>query len=403
VSDGRVGTGTITIKSGTTTLLTKTVSFSGPAASATLYYGDTQVTGTGAKSNVIKAYVKDAGGLTYTADDIYIFSSDTGVVSDSGVTTSCAYSVSLGYHQCSFTVVDSGTVNMTVGNALSPTAAATSTKAAGWRSSALEFTITGNTVGAFTAAFDKTTYATGDVAILTLTAKDRSATPRAIVDNGLTISGAFAVTASRSGSDVTGSLTGLANANDFTSYLATGSDTTSVTMPTTAGTYVIKVAPGASANSLLTPVELTLTVTDASTEAANAALDAAQEATDAAIAATDAAVLAQESADAAAVAAEAAAETAAEAAEAAQAAVDAVTKLSAEVFPICLPPAVLATASPRRRVGARASARHRQGVSESTSRVHRVLPPPTVLLALPPPLTVVMTVSAALHFSTGSH
>jgi len=288
-SDGTSGVGTITFSSGTTTYATKTVTFYGAAASATLNYGDTIINGT--TSGALKAFVKDAGGNTFTGD-IYVYSSDTSVISESA--TACSYDSTLGYHSCALTVVETGTATVKVSNRSAQSAAATTSALAAWFSSTLSYTVRGTKIQSFTATFDKATYAPGEKAILTITAKDRAGNSMA---NG-SISNAFTVTSNKSFTDAASSTTFAPG----TSGLEDGIETRVVYMPTIAGTFELSLGYGAgswtknAAGTELAAVKATATVVDATKDAADAATDAALEATDAAYAAQDAAQLAAEAA-----------------------------------------------------------------------------------------------------------
>ena len=277
-------------------------SFYGAAASATLNYGDTIINGT--TSGALKAFVKDAGGNTFTGS-IYVYSSDTSVISESA--TACSYDSTLGYHSCALTVVaggETGTATVKVSNRSAQSAAATTSALAAWFSSTLSYTVRGTKIQSFTATFDKATYAPGEKAILTITAKDRAGNSMA---NG-SISNAFTVTSNKSFTDASNSTTFAPG----TSGLEDGIETRVVYMPTIAGTFELSLGYGAgswtknAAGTLLDAVKVTATVVDATKDAADAATDAALEATDAAYAAQDAAQLAAEAADAATAAAEAA-------------------------------------------------------------------------------------------------
>ena len=328
-ADGTAGVGTVTFSSGSTTLGTKTITFQGPASTATLFYGDT-IVAVGANSTAVKAYVTDAGGNRFTGN-LWIYSSDTSIISESA--TACTYSATLLYHTCSVTGVDTGTATVKVSNRSSQSAAATSTLLATWFSSTLSFTVRGTSIQSFTATFDKATYSPGEKAILTITAKDRAGNSMA---NGA-ITSAFTVTSNRAFTDVSTPTTyspGTSGAED-------GVETRVVYMPTTGGDFTYTMKPGANSLSstaakvAVDDVVAKAKVVDPAAEAqtkaiadaqaaADAATDAALQAIDAANAATDAANLAAEAADAATVAAE-------EAKDAADAATAAVEALATQV------------------------------------------------------------------------
>ena len=335
-SNGTVGTATITFAKGATVLATKTMTFTGPAASATVAYGDTVVSGT--TSGALKAWVKDSVGGTFTGT-VYLFSSDTGVISESA--TACSYSSTLGYHSCTITAggakgKETGTATVVVRNTSTLGAAVSATTAATWTSSALSWTVRGTKIQSFTATFDKATYGPSEKAILTITAKDRAGNMMAdgAISNAFDISSSKALT------------TDVASPNTFTphTYAEDGVETRVVYMPSTAGdfTYTMKYGSGSwtalSDATASAAVAVKVSVVDpnaaaiaAAKDASDAATDAALEATDAAYAATDAANIAAEAADAATAAAEAATEAANAAKESADAATAAVEELATSV------------------------------------------------------------------------
>ncbi len=315
-ADGTGGTATITFYKGnsTTVLATETVSFSGAAASATLTLGNTVTSKQASDSQtVVRLVIKDAASqiLPATSDSWFIHSSDTRVVSNSTSSAGCiySYSTSLGYATCGITVGDTGTTKIKVANFAFGTAAA-SLPTTQIVTDEFDLRVVGS-AASVGLAFDKKSYAGGEQATITLTAKDANG----FVVPSQTIAALTTGIDYSSGTDVT----------ETTVALTKGVKTYTVTAPTVSGNFVALVKGGAGLPTAgqVTTGE-TVTVVDLAEEAANSALDAAQEATDAAIAATDAAILAQEAADEAASAAVAAQETA-------QAAVDAVTALSAEV------------------------------------------------------------------------
>jgi len=341
LNDGTAGTATLTFTTkGGVVITTKTVIFSGNIASFSQVYvasGETTVsyTGTYSETATIYAYAKDtAGNLVTTSGPgrtVYLYSSDTAVVGDingsslaSGrVGAICAGPTATGLWTCKADVKDSGTVTLTIRDS--------STVTLSTLSSAIAFTITGNTLKTLSAAFDKATYTPGERAVITLTGKDTQGKALSGIGvNEKSYSSAFSIintsalgtTASSVApycgtKGVSGTTTCVALTNsgvDFTPYKETSVETRVVTMPTTAGavTYEFRDSAG------LVLATLSATVVDPTKDAADAATDAALEATDAAYAAQDAAQLAAESADAAT----AAAEAATAAAEAATAAVE---------------------------------------------------------------------------------
>jgi len=303
-SDGTAGTGTITLYNGGVTLATKTVTFFGSAASATLTLSDTSAVVANGNTGYFSAAVKDSASNSITSGSVYIYSSDTAVISESA--TACSAGGS-GSFICGFTAVDTGTATIVVRDS---STVSTST----WTSDALTVRVSGSKIQSITATFDKATYAPGEKAILTITAKDR----RGGLMDGNAISSAFVITPTTTaytlGSTGTGG-NGAGIETTFTPYLETGVETRVIYMPSSVGSgkfdYKIEAGTGswttvAGALAGMTAVTASATIADPTKDAADAATDAALEATDAAYAAQDAAQLAAEAADAATAAAEAA-------------------------------------------------------------------------------------------------
>jgi len=313
-SDGTPGTATISFYNGGTTLATKTVTFYGTAASATLTLTDTAAVIANGNTGYFTAAVKDSASNSITSGSVYVYSSDTAVVSETA--TACT-ARSDGRFVCSITAVDTGTATIVVRDS---STVSTST----WTSAALTVRVSGSKIQSITATFDKTTYAPGEKAILTITAKDR----RGGLMDGNAITSAFVVTPTTAAYTLNSGGTGAGTAEStFTPYLETGVETRVIYMPSSVGSgkfdYKIEAGTGswttvAGALAGMTAVTASATIADPTKDAADAATDAALEATDAAYAAQDAAQLAAESADAAT----AAAEAATAAAEAATAAVE---------------------------------------------------------------------------------
>jgi hypothetical protein len=304
-----------------TTWATKSVTFFGTAASATLSARFGKVSKTGNDSaTALQVSIKDALAANFTSASypMYVHSSDTKVVSNGACSGYVSVSATTGLGACSLSglIVDSGTTKIKVANfAFEST---TAQAAAGFATSEVTIQVVGQ-AKTVKATFDKSSYKPGEEATITLKWTDGLGN---LVDTHTSLQGALSA-----GLDFNAA----GDISDTVITLAGGVKTYTYTMPNTGQKLTVTYTGGAALAGTQTADSTTVTVVDPAEDAANSALDAAQEATDAAIAATDAAVLAQESADAAAVAAEAAAETAAEAAEAAKAAVDAVTALSAEV------------------------------------------------------------------------
>jgi hypothetical protein len=168
-SDGVAGKGTITIKGSTSGVLlgTKTVTFFGPTASYTAAVGKAilgvgenlkAVTFTAADSaaNVLNDEFTPTGG---TQEVWYAFSSDTTVAT----VGTLAYSADSG--TVSVTGIKAGTTTITIGNAA--TLAASTIKSA-----PVSLRVGSTAISSVKVAFDKTTYAPGEKATITVAAYD---------------------------------------------------------------------------------------------------------------------------------------------------------------------------------------------------------------------------------------
>ena len=346
-SDGTAGVGTFTGSIGGVNLTqaAKTITFVGKPASFTITSDSAQVVSSAAIAyQSISFVVKDSAGSaingtnvqynTGTPGAFYLTVTDTKVVGGTAVIntgtnayTACAYNSTRLRWFCDVPVTDSGLVTVTIADStLASNAVVTATAT---------YTVVG-AAAIGTMALDKASYKVGEIATLTLTAKDRNGNNAV---NGAqnpfgTMSWSKAPTFTiTTGSNAAGGTFGQGAATYTTleGYVAGGTtyvngvDTAVVYMPNVAGTYTLTTTTN---GTVATPVTLTFTVVDAAadatTAAAEAATDAAAEAIDAANAATDAANLAAEAADAATVAAE-------EARDAADAATAAVEELATQV------------------------------------------------------------------------
>ena len=312
--DGTSGVATITISSAAGKVLaTETVTFYGDVASivATVVK---PVVGVRAETGVITAVAKDAAGVTIDAPTLYITSSDLTVVNASYAS---AASSADGKVTFGFTGLKAGTANFTVSNgstaALSTvSAAAVSVRVAGGTSALDGLLVT----------LDKTSYAPGEAATVTVTPLD--AAGLVLADDTYTVftsAGLVASYALPSGSETINTATAQ-NGGVAGTGTAKGVATYKIYMPSIEGDFKLSWTRSSSyataANDDLTG-SITVAVSSPGTAAAT---DAANEATDAANAATDAALAAAEAADAATTAAQ-------EASDAVAALSESVTKLIA--------------------------------------------------------------------------
>ena len=357
-SDGTAGVGTFTGSIGGVNLTqaAKTITFVGKPASFTITSDSAVVSSASATAyQSISFVVKDSAGNaingtnvqynTGTPSGFFLTVTDTKVVGGTAVvntgtaaSTACAYNSARLRWFCDVPITDSGSVTVTIADSkLASNAVITATAT---------YTVVGSAVVG-TMAFDKATYSPGEIATLTLTAKDRNgnnSTNGAQNPFGTITWNTGPIFTITTGSNAAGGTfgTGAATHTTLESYVSGGTtyvngvDTAVVYMPTRAGTYTLTTTTN---GTVAAPITVTFKVVDAvadaaaaatatsiaaSQAAADAATDAALEAIDAANAATDAANLAAEASDAATVAAE-------EARDAADAATAAVEALATEV------------------------------------------------------------------------
>ena len=317
--DGTTGTGTITITQGTNTF-TETVKFYGAAASVTSTLKIPVIhSGSGAATTagVISATVLDAAGNAVPGVTVYAISGTTTAMASSSATTG-----SSGIALISLKGLVAGTSAITVQNVATGSTATYSAAALSVRA--------GDNVGtSVTMTLDKATYAQGEAAILTVTAKDAA--------GNLVAPGTVAVFTS-AGAICSRACTGatLPGASHVTTGSANGSVTYAINVPATSGAFTISATQGADMLNAGSAISVSATVSPSAAETAaaaaiaaaadiaSAAVDAAAEATDAANAATDAANAAAEAADAATAAAQ-------DAADAVASLATAVTELMADL------------------------------------------------------------------------
>jgi hypothetical protein len=366
-SDGTVGTATITGYIGTTALTqaAKTVNFYGKATTITTT--DTSVVRLNAGATLSAAAAdsltvgtkiltftaKDAAGNTVTDlsmnsnGTLYCVSSDTSVIgtgtgSSATAAHKAATAISSGVWGCDMVVRKAGTASITVADeSVVANSAVTSTA----RSFTFAKAVNSTTKGIGTIAFDKTSYTSGEQAVITVTVLNADkVAPGMVLVNGdeeatsvvfptLLQNKSFSGVVTGSG----GLKYGFGSTREGLTFDLAGStfvrgvETYVVYMPTTVGKVTLTGFTTDGTYDTATAVSVSVDVVDpnaasiaAAQAAADAATDAANEAIDAANAATDAANLAAEAADAATVAAE-------EARDAADAATAAVEELATQV------------------------------------------------------------------------
>jgi hypothetical protein len=299
VSDGSLGTSTITFTQGGVVLGTKTVNFTGPLASlsvarAATFGGSSFPVATNTGAYVVTA--KDANGVALPNTVVYAYSGTAATATIAASVTTGA----TGTATFDLVGVAAGTTAITFGNASTlATSTITATAAA---------EVTGSTATTVTFTTDKTDYQPGEKVTLTITAKDANGKPVA--------DGARVLLATITSNVAIGTV-----ALSTTTTLLNGVATQTFFAPATVGSFTISGTKGAAA--LADPVSVTAAVTN---DVAQAAVDAAAEAIDAANAATDAANAAAEAADAATAAAQDAADAVAALSVSVAAMIDALKK-----------------------------------------------------------------------------
>jgi trimeric autotransporter adhesin len=312
--DGSSGVSKIEIRTAKGVLIaTETVTFFGDVATIVATVAK-PVIGVRTEAAVVTAVAKDAAGTTVTAPTLYITSGTTTIISNSYTGSA---SSEKGVATFSLTGVKAGTASIVVSNG--STAALSTVSAA-----AVSVRVAGGTaeLDGLTVAFDKTSYAPGEAATVTVTPLD--AAGLVLADDTYTVFTSAGLVASYnlpSGSETINTATAQ-NGGVAGTGTAKGVATYKIYMPSIEGDFKLSWTRSASyataANDDLTG-SITVAVSSPGTAAAT---DAANEATDAANAATDAALAAAEAADAATTAAQ-------EASDAVAALSESVTKLIA--------------------------------------------------------------------------
>jgi hypothetical protein len=310
-NDGSSGVSTVTISSAAGLVLaTKSVTFYGTATTATATVVKSIIKATSGQ-NAILVNLKDAAGTLITNDTtFYVSSSDATKIAGAYTSTgSISYSTTNGTLGAGYLIpvtgVAAGTASITVGTKSSATATT------GVDAAAVSVRVGSATPASVSVTTDKSSYAPGEKATITVVLKDSTGLELADSVQYASIFATGGITASYTlgaGSDTT-----TATAVDaFTS----GKKTFTVYMPVTEGDVKFSWTTGTGLATANQGVDGSVTV-GVSSVATSAAIDAANEAAQAASDATDAALAAADAADAATTKA--------------QEAVDAVATLSAQV------------------------------------------------------------------------
>jgi len=294
-NDGTAGTMTITFSKGSTTLGTQTITFTGDASTLTTSLSDTY-TYIGVGTVNLFAQVKDSAANLLSAGTFYVMSSDTKVVSAGASlysngsdqyqtygrcgNTSGQWSTSTKRLTCSLTIGDSGTATIYLADSWNATAAGTKISAA------ITLTVSEAKPHTVSVAFDKATYAPGEVAVVTITASDYAS--RNLGSNGTTgLASAFSkvvTTPTLSASTQFPGTQGTSpTATSFASLNDGAVETRVVVMPTYGTDVTYEVQYTKVGEVAITSVKGTAKVVDPNSTAIATAQAAADAATDAAL------------------------------------------------------------------------------------------------------------------------
>jgi hypothetical protein len=327
--DGASGVATITISSALGVVLaTEKVTFFGAATSITTAVEtavlNPSAVAAGANADALAVTVKDAAGVVVSNlnTGLYVTSETTTIVSNS-YANSCTFDVDDQVYYCALTGLVAGKTKITVGTKSS----ATDATVGALNATAVEVRVGTQVAASVKVTTDKTSYAPGEKATLTVQLLDADglAVADGIYTNifatgGITTDFVLGTSSDTTTATVVQALGGTAAVGGMRAYtLYMPQNTGTITFSwTTGGTAVTGTAPTATVGLLVAnqAVKGTLAVS-VSNPAVDAAAAAAEEATAAANDATDAALSAAEAAEAATAMA--------------QEAVDAVAELSASV------------------------------------------------------------------------
>jgi len=164
-ADGTAGTAQINISTPNVTFPTKTAVFYSVTAATGTSVKRLNTLATGSNSGAITAVFKDANGNVIGGNTtVYAYSDALTVVSETA--SACTYDSANTRHTCSLTGVTSGTANITVGTA-GKTVVAT----------AIPVTVSVTAPAALKMAWNKTSYAPGEKAFLSVWAVDAAGKP----------------------------------------------------------------------------------------------------------------------------------------------------------------------------------------------------------------------------------
>jgi len=161
-ADGTAGKATINVSTPSVTFPAKTATFYAASPKTLVATALKSPLIVGSNTLALAVDAKDANGIRW-AGTLYVYSATAGVISNDA--TSCTYDATDDRHECSLTGVAAGTSAITVRDAATVAASTVS-------STAVTMTVHTAPIANFKLAFDKTTYAPGEKATLSITVVD---------------------------------------------------------------------------------------------------------------------------------------------------------------------------------------------------------------------------------------
>jgi hypothetical protein len=299
--DGSSGVSTVTISSALGKVLaTETLTFFGAVATITTTVKIAVIGGTSAVAGVLAVSAKDSAGTSVSGIQSFgVVSSDTTKIATVYGTSVASYDATTGLYLIPVTPVAAGSANLTV------TTNTSSTDTTGVSAAVAAVRVGSKTPAAVKVTLDKSVYAPGEKATVTVALTDSTALDLVGSETYTAIFATGGITTSQGLSANSATLTG----TDIVSY-ASGGKTYTIYMPLYEGDVTFSWTTGSTTSAAGTGLALANQavagsyVASVSSVSGSAAIDAANEATDAANAATDAALAAADAADAATAAAE---------------------------------------------------------------------------------------------------
>ena len=297
--NGTAGVATITVSTTSATFAPKTVTFYAKAAKTLTAAVYNPVLKVGANAQAVAVTAVDANGSNWAGQAYIVASSAADALVGGSATTpvACSYSATYKTHFCPVTTIATGTAKFKVIDA-STVALATAT------SNEVTVTVSNSAPTSVKLAFDKSTYAPFEKALITVTVlgADGKTLQGQTFTNLFAAGGITSTYAFGASSDTLTAVTVTTDAaTSASSQTTAGAETYVVYMPASGDVTITATGGTALAAAGQVAVSAKASVVNSSVDAAT---DAANEATDAANAATDAALAAADAADAATAAAQ---------------------------------------------------------------------------------------------------